>query len=434
MQDRYVVVLSADAMVFEDLEELSRLYAVADIWDRAARVERVQSIYPTITYPCHTTMMTGLYPDRHGVLQNEMQQLCTRSNPWQHMRSSARGKTIFDRAKENGLTTASVFWPVTGRDPHIDYLIDEYWPQHGESSEQCFRDSGTSEEVMEKIVRPNLKLIENRHRQHPWADAFVMQCACDMLTAFKPNLLMIHPANIDGYRHQTGLFSPKVTSGLHETNLWLSQLMKAADDAGILDKTDFFLVSDHGQMNIRRCIALNVLLAEKGLIDVDEAGHIRDWTAFAKSGGMSALVYLKHPDDADALRRTQTALEEIKATETAGIGEIFTEEEARTRHHLGGPFSFVVETDGYTTFSNDWIRPLVRPQDNSDYRFGMATHGYLPEKGPQPTLIAWGPHMKPGALLKRAYLVDEAPTFARALGIELPDTDGRCLDELFAEE
>ena len=304
MKDRHVVVVSVDAMVYEDLETLSKLYTFEEIWDQTARVDRVRSVYPTITYPCHSTMMTGVYPETHGIVNNEKPIVCERSSQWQHMRDMVHAKSIFDYAKEAGLTTGAVFWPVTGNDKNIDYLVDEYWPQHGESSEQCFRDSGSSEEVMQKVVLPNLKIIENRHRKHPWCDAFVMQCACDMLATFKPNLLMVHPANVDAYRHQTGLFTQKVETGLHETNLWMAQLIKAADDAGILDKTDFFIVSDHGQQAIRRCIALNVLLAEKGLIDVAEDGSIRDWTAFAKSGGLSALVYLKNPDNADNAART----------------------------------------------------------------------------------------------------------------------------------
>ena len=70
------------------------------------------------------------------------------------------------------------------------------------------------------------------------------------------------------------------------------------------------------------------------------------------------------------------------------------------------------------------------PLDNRNYRFGRATHGYVPDKGPQPTLIAFGPHIKQGVVLKNANLVDEAPTFAKVLGIEMKDTDGRSLDEL----
>lgn len=433
MKDRHVVVVSVDAMVYEDLELLSKLYTFEKVWPATARVDRVKSIYPTITYPCHSTMMTGVYPDKHGIINNETLGLCQKSTPWQHERDLVKAKSIFDYAHEAGLTTAAVFWPVTGNDKSIDYLINEYWPQHGESTEQCFRDSGSSDEVIEKVVLPNAKLVENRHRTHPYCDAFVMACACDMLTHFKPNLLMVHPANVDAYRHETGLFTAKVEAALHETNLWIGQLVKAADDAGILDKTDFFIVSDHGQLNIRRNIALNVLLAENGLIDVDEDGKIRDWTAFAKSGGLSACVYLKNPDSADDWARTKAVLDALKASEIAGISEVFTEEEARTQHHLGGDFAFVVETDGYTAFGNDWVRPLVRAQDNRNYRFGRATHGHLPEKGPQPTLIAFGPHIKPGAVIPNAILVDEAPTFAHALGLKMENTDGRALTELFNE-
>ena len=49
MNDRHVIVVSVDAMVYEDLEILSKLYAIAPIWERTARVDRVRSIYPTIT-------------------------------------------------------------------------------------------------------------------------------------------------------------------------------------------------------------------------------------------------------------------------------------------------------------------------------------------------------------------------------------------------
>ena len=433
MKNRHVVVISADAMVFEDIELLSKLYALESVWDRTARVERVQSIYPSVTYPCHCTMMTGVYPDKHGIVNNEQSIMCEKSSTWQFERSLVKARSVFDVAKENGLSTAAVFWPVTGNDKNIDYLINEYWPQHGESSEQCFRDSGSSEEVIEKIVRPNLKVLENRHRVHPFCDEFIMRCACDMLVNFKPNLLMIHPANIDSYRHGTGLFTSKVESALHETNLWLHMLLKAADDAGILEDTDFFLVSDHGQMEIRRSVAFNVLLAENGLIDVAEDGSIRSWTAFAKSSGMSSQIYLRNPDSEEDRARTKEVLDRLLASETAGISEVFTEQEAREKHHLGGDFAFVVETDNYTTFSNDWERPLIKPLDNRNYRFGRATHGYLPHKGPQPTLVAFGPHIKPGVVVKNALLVDEAPTFAHALGLEMTDTDGRCLKELFTD-
>lgn len=431
MSKRHVVVVSVDALVYEDLETLSKLYALAPRWDKMARVDRVRSIYPTITYPCHSTMMTGVYPDRHHIVNNEAPILGVEHCLWQHFRSSVKAPSIFDAAKKAGLTTAAVFWPVTGKDPAIDYLVDEYWPQHGEDSVTAFRDSGSSEEVIKKIVRPNLKYLEGKHRMHPYADAFVMGCAADMLRNFQPDLLMVHPANVDSARHASGLFTSAVTNALYDTNLWLEELFKAAEDAGIYEDTNFFIVSDHGQIEIRRSVALNALLAEEGLLDVAPDGTLKDWTAFAKSGGTSALVYLKDPADQVAWNKTKIALEKLRDSEVCGIGEILTEAEARERYHLGGDFAFVIETDGWTSFSTSWLKPVQKPLDNSDYRFGRATHGHEPEKGPQPTLMAFGPDIQPGAHLDTARLVDEAPTFAHALGLTMPDTDGHCLTELF---
>lgn len=431
MSKRHVVVVSVDALVYEDLETLSKLYALAPRWDKMARVDRVRSIYPTITYPCHSTMMTGVYPDRHHIVNNEAPILGVEHCLWQHFRSSVKAPSIFDAAKKAGFTTAAVFWPVTGKDPAIDYLVDEYWPQHGEDSVTAFRDSGSSEEVIKKIVKPNLKYLEGKHRMHPYADAFVMGCAADMLRNFQPDLLMVHPANVDSARHASGLFTSAVTNALYDTNLWLEELFKAAEDAGIYEDTNFFIVSDHGQIEIRRSVALNALLAEEGLLDVTPDGTLKDWTAFAKSGGTSALVYLKDPADQVAWNKTKIALEKLRDSEVCGIGEILTEAEARERYHLGGDFAFVIETDGWTSFSTSWLKPVQKPLDNSDYRFGRATHGHEPEKGPQPTLMAFGPDIQPGAHLDTARLVDEAPTFAHALGLTMPDTDGHCLTELF---
>ena len=338
------------------------------------------------------------------------------------MRDMYRGKSIFEYAKEKGLSTAAVFWPVSGNDPAIDYLVAGVLAADARMNPRTTASSipAPAPRVMRKVVEPNLHHVENRNRQHPWCDAFVMGCACSMVREFKPNLLMVHPANVDAYRHETGLFTEKVTQSLYETNLWIEQLMKACDDAGILEATDFFIVSDHGQLNIRRCVAPNVKLVEADLIDVAEDGSVRDWRAFCKSGGLSALVYLKDPDNKADYEATRAVLDRLCAEEVYGISRVFTREEAEAEEHLSGPFSFVLETDGYTSFANDWQRPLVKPLDNQNYRFGRASHGHLPEKGPQPTLFAFGPHIRAGAVLENARLVDEAPTFAKVLGIDRP--------------
>ncbi|MCQ2427653.1 MAG: alkaline phosphatase family protein, partial [Clostridia bacterium] len=112
------------------------------------------------------------------------------------------------------------------------------------------------------------------------------------------------------------------------------------------------------------------------------------------------------------------------------ISEVYTKEEIEEKEHLGGPFSFVIETDGYTSFAEDWKRPMVKQLDLTDYRFGKATHGHYPDKGPQPVFVAYGPDIKAGVVLDRRPTVDEAPTYARILGVELPDADGHAIEEI----
>lgn len=422
---RHVIVISEDAMVFEDTETLKHLPNFGKIWDKAARVNRVRSIYPTITYPCHVSMMTGMYPDKHGVVNNERPIMCEKSSPWEFFASAVKVPTLFDKAHEAGMKTACIFWPVCAQSPSIDYLLAEYWPQHGESVRQSYIDAGASPDVI-KIVDRYANL--NVPRQHPEADNFITMCAADIIREFKPQLLMLHPANIDAYRHGTGVFSDKVTHGLHEIDVWLGDIMRACRDAGIYDDTDFFIVSDHGQLNISRSVSPNAMLAKHGLIDVDADGKITDWRAFCKSAALSSQVYLKDPSDKQAYDATYALLSDMCKAGIYGISRVYTAEEAEREEHLKGGFSFVLESDGFSSFSNDWKGPYVRTLDNSDYRFGHATHGHQPDKGPQPTLIAFGPDINEGAVVERASIVDEPVTVAKVLGLDLGDTDGKVIE------
>lgn len=426
---KHLIVISEDALVYEDLETLKTLPNFSKIWEKTARVNRTRSLYPSLTYPCHTSMRTGVYPDRHGIINNEQGTLGEISSPWVLMNDAVKVPDVFDAAKKKGLTTAAVFWPVTGNHPSIDYLVNEYWPQSPEETlRDCFANSGSSKEVMDKVVDKNIHMLVNR--THPFCDAFIHACACSIIREFKPNLLMIHPANIDDYRHKSGIFSGLVTHGLHEIDLWLGDVIRAAKDAGIYEDTDFVITSDHGQLNISRTISPNVIFADHGLIDVDDQGKVKDFTAFCKSTAMSSQVYLKNPGDQAAYDRTLKLLNHMCAEGIYGISRVYTAGEVEREEHLSGGFSFVIETDGYSSFTNHWTRPIVRNKDITDYRFGHATHGHHPDKGPQPTFVGFGPSFRPGAVLERRPLVDQPATYAQMLGLDMGDIDGVSMREL----
>lgn len=425
-----VIVISSDAMVGEDLEYFKTLSSYQHYFAGGAEITNVSSIYPSVTFPAHATMMTGMYPDHHGIFSNMQLIPGIDPVPWQWNSSFLHCSDIFHAAKKAGKTTAAVFWPVTAGNPAIDYHIADYWAQsEEETTRQAFARAGASEEVL-RIADRHMHLFAGCEREHPQRDAFGMACAADIVEQFQPDLLLVHPANIDAARHAGGVFGPHIQKALDQLNDWIEGIGQAARRAGTLEDTDFFLVSDHGQRNVCRNIGLNVLFAEKGLIRLDEEGRVKDWDVWCLSNGMSALVFLKHPEDQNMLARVQGLLEGWMAEGVYGFSRIYTADQAQKEQRFGGPFSFVLETDGYTAFGDFWTRPLVRSLTNQDYRFGQATHGYLPQYGPQPMLLAKGPSIRENVVLSGNHIVNEAPTYAKILGTELEGADGKPIDAI----
>jgi len=426
-----VFVFSADALVYEDLAYLKTLPNFKKYLAGGVEIKSVKSVYPTVTYPAHVSIATGTWPARHGVATgNQVFTPGDLSPPWNWFHEAVKARDIFDAAKGAGYSTAAVFWPATGRHPSIDYLIAEYWTQgNGDTMKAAFTRAGSSPEMLEIIGRYFGKMVE---RQHPSLDYFVMSCTNDIIRKYKPEFFMIHPANIDGARHKYGLFNEKVNEAIEDTDRWIGEIMAALEDSGVREETNFFLLSDHGQMDITRIININVLLADYGFIRFDEKGNLTGWDAYCLSCAMSAVVFLKDPDDPALYQKVYTLLRYLRDEGVYGISRVYTEPEARELEHFGGSFSFVLETDGYTSFGDNWQRPIVKNFDFSDYRYGRATHGYHPDKGPQPVLVAKGPALRKNVVLEKARLIDEAPTLAKLMGAELPGTDGVCIDEILA--
>jgi len=424
-----VIVFSADGMVTEDLALLETLPNYQRYLAGGARIERMRSIYPTVTYPAHTTMSTGAYPDVHGVVSNYYFLPGQSPSVWQWTHEVVKCEDIFDAVKAAGHTTAASFWPCTGLHPSIDYLVAECWCRPGDTIPQIFRQTGSSEDMLNIVGRNQHLLSNGRDNKSPWADRFCVRCAADIIRQYQPDLLMLHPSILDSYRHESGLFTGLVTHGIHEIDQMIGELAEAAIDAGVWEDTNFFLVSDHGLQNICRSIKINVLLKEAGLLDTAD-GKLVDYRAYSTSNGMSALIYLKDPADKQLHDTVYALLRQWCDTGLYGIGAVFTREETAAKYGLDGDFSFVLETDGYSSFSDDCSLPICRELDHSDYRVGSATHGYLPELGPQPILVANGPDIRKGVTLQENHIVNEAPTYAAIFGLELKDAAGTPIYEI----
>lgn len=429
MGKQKLIVLSVDALVFEDLEYLKDLPNFKWLMENGSRVERVKSIYPTLTYPCHTTMATGCYPDKHGIIHN-FEFTLDGENHWmfQHRFVNPDCEDIMDACKKAGLTTASVGWPIHGNHPSVDYLVDECWPKGGSPIEdyaQCYLEHGTPQWLFDEAVAPVLELRVGR--KQPESSYFLTHISSAIIRKYQPDILIQHPGNVDAFRHKTGVFSDAVTEGLRQADEMLGMLIDATKDAGVFEDTNFIVTADHGQLNCTRALNLNRLFLDRGWITLNEKGEVEDYRVWCRGVGMCAYIYIK---DDNLKSEVFDLLQKMQSEGAWGFSAVYTKEEAQAMR-LDGDFCYVLETDGCTKFSADWDQPIVTNFEESLTGLRVkGEHGYHPDKGPRPPFLACGPAIKTGVVLEHAELVDGAPTYARILGVSLPNADGRVLEEL----
>lgn len=432
MKNKHLVVVSVDAMVCEDLEYAKTLPNFSKLMTGASIINKVKTIYPSLTHPVHATMITGATAGKTGVINNVY------FNPgkeevWFNKLSDIKCKTIFEVAKEAGLTTSACRWPLTYEgNNYIDYLVPEvfgaYMSDYEKAPLEAYVAAGT-QEVLWDTVKDAIKEY-GYENTHPEYDAFQIKCAAEIIRRYQPNMIFIHPGNVDYCRHNFGVFSDAVKSALRDVDEWLGELISAVEDAGIADTTDFVIVSDHGQLPITRVVCPNVFLADRGLISLDEGGNVTSWDAYIASGALMGEVYLARPDDKQLYDKVYGLLSDMAEEGIYGFTRVFTVDEVREKYGLYGDFSFVIETDGFTSFGESAVRPAVRLLDTADYRFGKGTHGHLPERGPQPIFIAKGPSIKENVTLAEGSILNHAPTFAKIFGLTLPDADGVPVSEI----
>lgn len=430
-------VLSMDALVGEDVSYLWCKPNFSRIFRQCAKVNQVSTIYPSITYPAHASIITGCRPGKHGVVTNGAFKTTAGPTQWHLYSDMIKVEDIFAIAKCCGCSTAAIYWPITGNNPNIDYLINEYFfPDEQETIESGFAKLGANEETMQ-VIRENRNRLPSHYRnregklqlKHTFDD-FINGCACSMIQKYQPDLLLVHNCLIDTWRHKYGIFNDNITEGLDQMDIWLGEIIDAMTEAGVYDKTNFVLLSDHGQLNYVRGVKINLLLARRGFIKIANNGTVEDWEAFAQTNGMSATIFLRDAKNQESYRKVYEYLLELSSQGVWGISKVYTEAECAEKYGLYGEFSFVVESDGYTGFSDQWTEPLVNPVDLTDYHFCAATHGYEPEKGPQPIFLGAGPAFQPGAVIDKAQIIDEAPTLARILGGTMEQAEGRCMHEI----
>ncbi|SDF53914.1 Predicted pyrophosphatase or phosphodiesterase, AlkP superfamily [Fontibacillus panacisegetis] len=421
---KHLIVISYDAFSEDHWELASTFPNLSKLINNGAYSKELKSVYPTLTYVVHTTIATGVYPDKHGIHHNNPLQPFVKEEEqdWFWYREDIKVPTIYDAAREQHLNTAGLLWPVSGKSS-IKYNIPEIRAIRNENQALKVLKNGSP------LYCIQMEMKYGRLRkgiQQPYLDDFTTKCAIDTIKNKKPNLLMLHLIDLDDAKHAFGTDSHEVKQVIARMDTRLGEIIQAVEEAGIKEDTVFMVLGDHGQFNVRYKVHLNNLLQEKGLI-FKENGEWR-WRAYFQCGGGSAYLHIRQ-DDEEAELLALAAIEDHMRDEASGIEKWYTRDEM-DHLHASKFTKYMLEAKRGYCFEEGLEQPTIVDLKHQGVTY--ATHGYSPDKPEyRCNMVVSGDKIKSGHPIGDVNMVDIAPTMAKILGIEFNACDGRALEEIF---
>ena len=379
-----------------------------------AFAEGVQGVIPTTTYPSHTTLLTGVWPARHGIFANTVFDPGRAGDrAWYWYAEDIKVPTLWDAAARAGWKTASVQWPVSVG-ARVDFNIPEFWHVGGPGDGKLLRLVSTPGLLaeMEAELGPYVRGLgidadESHARFVTW-----------LLEKKRVSLLTLHLLALDHEQHERGPHAPAVFAVLEKLDAILGDLRATAERLAP-GRTWMAIVSDHGFARADHQLNLFTAFRTADLLKI-ERGRITEWSAVPWNSGGSAAIVLKDADDELTRQQTHLLLLKLAADPANGIDRVLTTKDLRAR---GGfpTASFVVGLKPGWQLASSFTGGLVTKSAGGQ-------HGHLPDVPDlHASFFLVGPGVPAGRSLGIVDMRDIAPTLARRAGLTLPSADGRVL-------
>lgn len=420
-----VVLVSIDGLKPEYLLQADahglRIPHLRALLARGAHASGVVGVVPTVTYPSHTTLVTGVAPARHGVISNNtFDPLNRNQGGWYWYASDIKVPTLWDAVMDAGRTVGNVHWPVIVG-AHITWNLPQYW-RTGEPDDR---------KLVRALSTPGLYDAMEREVGVPYADGIDESIEGDerrarfatrMIERRRPALMLAYFTALDHEQHGHGPFSSSALATLERIDVIVGSIVSVAERA-YGGSAIIAVVSDHGFAPTTRALNLISAFRTAGLVDYPAGENDKPsaWRATLWGGGASAAVMLKDSTDVATRDAVSRLLQRLAADSANGIARVIDAAELRRR---GGFPGAVFLVDLREPFTLGWSSrgPLVETVSPG----GM--HGYLPDNpAMRATFIVAGPGVTRGRDLG---VIDQraiAPTLARMLGVTLPGAEAAAL-------
>ena len=383
----------------------------------------MRPVNPTVTWPNHTAIVTGVDASAHHVLFNG---LLTHPGagappvvePWRDKEHMVHAPTVYDLAFQAGLTTAQVDWVAIYHARTITWQFPELPDPNGAIERELIA-AGT-------VTPDQLRTFEDSSQA--WQDQIWTDAAQDILEKHQPNLLLFHILALDNTNHEYGPMSPASFTAMAFLDDRVKQILDTLQRTGLASRTAVIVVSDHGFRSIKYQIHPNALLRERGLL-TGATSQSKDGAYVITDGGV-AMVYASGPGAKEEL------LSQLRQAFTGaeGIDRVYgTEDFAK----LGLPLPAQSDQAPDLLLA---AKPDYAFSPGSDGKFLTAaneggTHGYLNDDPKmQAIFIAWGTGIPRGVHLGSISNLDVAPTIAGLLGLEMKNVKGHAIQQIVNRE
>lgn len=362
----------------------------------------ITPIFPSLTYPNHTAMVTGAYSAEHGIYNNRLYSPTEGpTDEWNWYESAIRVPTLWQAAEQAGLKVAILRWPASVG-ARVSWEIPEIFAGNKGFNAVADWDAvrkNTDADFLNHAVEEGPVKVPKSIADMDQIDT---QAAEWVLREANPDVIMIHLIDVDHVQHQAGTDSPEVMQAIQGIDGEVARIVRLLDPK----RTTVIITGDHGFATFNTYINLPPLIREAGLFEQVLAQTDGGQAAiFAKPGGK--VIPPSQKDVCAILART---------AEHYGHGLITAISKRRLRQLHAYPLALCAldAKIGYA-FGFKTSALVIEPTDHP-----RGHHGYLPSHPEMKAgFFIWGKGLShPGQPLDGDIkMVDIAPTAAEILGI-----------------
>ncbi|HET7331968.1 alkaline phosphatase family protein [Dyella sp.] len=382
---------------------------------QGAYADAMQPINPSVTWPNHTTLITGVTAAQHHVMANGLITFPADGSmpevkPWTPKEDWVHARTLYDALAEKGMSTGQVDWVAIYQAKNVRWSFAEEPDADGVIARDL-----TDQGLVTREQVAGFGSWRSQDSSPAWRDQIWTDAAIDILTRHTPNLLLFHLLQTDSLQHGYGALSQPAYAAFADADANIARLVEAARKAGLLDRITFIIASDHGFTNYTHIIRPNIALVEQGWLH-QEKGNYRGGVWIQPEGGEASLYIRDHAKRAALLPKLQAYFAKMP-----GVAAVYTGNDAQ-RLGLPAPGStdqapdlYLVAKAGYS-FMEGTQGSLITNVDPA-----RGGHGYLnTDPDMQALFIASGAHIRRGVQLGAISNLSVAPTIAKLLGVSLP--------------